>query len=145
MWRNTLPWLNTFDELRREMDRLFDGFGVRHVGFPVRRGPFPALNVWDNAESVFVEAEVPGVKPDDFEVYAIGNELTIKGRRHPVRGDKLVYQRQERGTGEFTRVITLPCEVNADKVDAVLKDGVLRIELPKAAAARPKQIAVKTS
>jgi HSP20 family protein len=127
------------------MDRLYDRFGVGQVGLPVRRAPLPALNVWDNAESVFVEAEVLGVKPDDFEVYAVGNELTIKGRRRPMQGDKVVYQRQERGTGEFTRVITLPCEVNADKVDAVLKDGVLRIELPKTAAARPKQIAVKAS
>lgn len=145
MWRNTMPWWNAMDELRREMDRLFDNYNLGFLHRPTRRAAFPALNVWDHAECVSVEAEIPGVKPEDLEVTAVGNELTLKGRRTPLEGQKLAYHRQERGVGEFTRVVTLPCEVNADKVEATIKDGVLRVELPKAAAARPKQIAIKTA
>jgi len=145
MWANTMPLWNTFWELRRELDRLFDNYDFGLLRGPNRRAVFPALNIWDNAESIFVEAEVPGVKAADLEISAVGNELTIKGRRAPLENKDLTYHRQERGVGEFTRVVTLPCDVDADKVDASLKDGVLRIELPKAAAARPRQITVKTA
>jgi len=72
--------------------------------------------------------------------------LTIKGRRRAQANEKKVaYQRQERTLGEFVRMLTLPCDVDADKVEAVLKDGVLTVQLPKAAAARPKRITVKTA
>lgn len=145
MWRNTMPWWNAFEELRREMDRVFDSYNLGLLTRPTRRTAFPALNAWDNAECVFVEAEVPGVKPEDLEISAVGNELTLKGRRPTLDGKDLVYHRQERGGGEFTRVVTLPCDVNADKVEATIKDGVLRIALPKAAEARPRQITVKTA
>jgi len=145
MWRNTMPWWNAVDDLRREMDRVFNNYNLGFLHRPTRRAAFPALNVWDNAECVFVEAEVPGVSPEDIAVSAIGNELTLKGRRPPIEGQKLVFHRQERGDGEFMRILTLPCDVNADKVEATIKDGVLRVELPKAAAARPRQIAVKTA
>jgi len=75
----------------------------------------------------------------------VGNELTIKGRRTPPASDNPTYHRQERATGEFTRVVTLPAEVNADKVEAVLKDGVLSVRLPKAEQARPRKIALRTN
>ncbi|MBP7745536.1 MAG: Hsp20/alpha crystallin family protein [Phycisphaerae bacterium] len=144
MWPDRMALTGPFGELRREMDRLLDSFGV--TGAPWRQAQFPALNVWDNGEAVFVEAELPGVARDDFEVYAVGNELTIKGRRRAQANEKKVaYQRQERTLGEFVRMLTLPCDVDADKVEAVLKDGVLTVQLPKAAAARPKRITVKTA
>jgi HSP20 family protein len=60
-------------------------------------------------------------------------------------GENLTYHRQERNTGEFTRVVTLPVDVDADNVEAVLKDGVLNIRLPKAESAKPRKIALKTS
>lgn len=139
-----LTLMNRFDELRREMDRLFDTFGMGLPRWPYPRAAgYPALNVWDAGDTLCVEAEVPGINKDDLEVFAVGNELTIKGRREPVPGDNLTYHRQERGTGEFTRVITLPAEVDADRVEAVLDNGVLTVRLPKAEAAKPRKIAVK--
>jgi HSP20 family protein len=102
------------------------------------------MNVWDAGDTVCIEAEIPGVSRDDLEIFAVGNELTVKGRRQPLEG-KLTYHRQERGIGEFTRVLTLPVEVNADKVDAVLDNGVLTVHLPKAEAAKRKQITVRNS
>ena len=139
------PFAPRFDELRREMDRVFDNFGVGTARWPYTRPTtFPAMNVWGAGDTVCIEAEIPGVSKDDLEIFAVGNELTVKGRRPPREG-KLIYHRQERGTGEFTRVLTLPVEVNADKVDAALANGVLTVRLPKTEAAERKQITVKTS
>ena len=138
--------LNPFEELRREMTRLLDNFGVGlSRGALMGRAAYPALNVWDAGDAVCVEAEVPGIKKDDLEILAAGNELTIKGRRMPLEGENLVYHRQERPTGEFTRVLTLPVEVDADRVEAVVDNGVLTIRLPKAEAAKPRKITVKAS
>jgi len=142
---NQWPMMSRFDELRREMDRLWDGFGVGPLRSPFVRGAaYPAMNIWDAGDTLCVEAEVPGIRKDDLEILAVGNELTVKGRRGPVEG-KWAYHRHERGTGEFTRSVTLPCEVNADKVDAVLNNGVLMLRLSKTESAKPKQITVKTT
>lgn len=128
-------------DLRREMDRMFDMFGPRLD--LVRTGVFPALNVWEDGEALYAEAEIPGVKAEDLEVYTVGNELTIKGRRESAQGDGVSYHRRERGTGEFTRCVTLPAEVDADKVEARLENGVVTITMPKAEAAKPRKIMVK--
>lgn len=132
------------DHLRREVDRLFENFEPRiNGGFTATRGLFPALNIWEDGENLYAEAEIPGVRRDDLEVYAVGRELTIKGRRQPVEGQNLAYHRQERGTGEFTRVVTLPIEVNANRIEAALRDGVLKLTLPKADEVKPKKISVQ--
>lgn len=135
---------DVFGELRREMDQLFEPYlsGVGRSPFPRGRA-FPALNVWDDGPRLMAEAEIPGVEPGDVEVHVMGDELTIKGRRPPMEGEKLTYHRQERGTGEFARVVTLPIDVDAEKVEAALRDGVLTITLPKEESAKPRQIEVK--
>ena len=73
----------------------------------------------------------------------VGDELTLKGRREPEDGQQATYHRRERGTGSFTRVLTLPIEVDADKVEASLAQGVLTIRLPKAESAKARKIQVK--
>lgn len=134
------------NELQREMNRLFEGYTPRPGnGAWSRPATFPALNIWEVGDALHAEAEIPGVSQDDLEVYAVGNELTIKGTRKPREGEGLTYHRRERGTGEFTRVITLPIDVDAEKVEATLKDGVLTVRLPKAEEAKPKKISVKAS
>lgn len=145
MFGDGMARLARFDDLRREMDRLLDNFGRLWTGWPAGlAGVYPAMNVWDTGDTICVEAEVPGVRKEDLEVQAIGNELVVKGRRASLEGRNLAYLRQERGTGEFTRVLTLPCEVDPDRIEAVLQDGVLTLRLPKAASAKPRQIPVKT-
>ena len=139
---NTWP---RFDDLRREMDQLFDTFaGSGSPRMTWRSRGFPAVNVWEDAECVYAEAEVPGVTKDDIDIQVQGDELTIKGKRKAMDADDSVYHRRERGTGDFARFLTLPVEINASKVDATLNNGVLLLTLPKAASARPKQITVKT-
>jgi len=143
---NRVLWASPVDELRRQMDRLLEDFGGNQPRSPLAFGAaYPALNIWDAGEALCVEAEIPGVNKDDLEVYAIGNELRIKGRRVSKSDDNVTYHRQERVNGEFVRAVTLPTEVNADKVEAVLKDGVLSVRLPKAEQARPRKIELKTN
>jgi HSP20 family protein len=75
----------------------------------------------------------------------VGNELVIQGRRMDLDEEGVSYHRRERGVGEFKRVLRLPVEVDADKVEATLHDGVLLVKLPKAAAAKPRKIQVAAS
>ena len=132
-------------ELRRELDRLFDSFGGESPFGALRTQAYPALNVWETGERVLVEAEVPGLALDDLELLVQGNELTIKGSRPAMTGEKVVYHRRERGTEEFVRYLTLPADVDADKVEAALKNGVLTIVLPKSAKARARKITVRNA
>jgi HSP20 family protein len=143
-WQFSDPW-GQLDTLQREMNRLFDrwgGDGNRRAGIA---GDFPAVNVWEEADTVTVEAELPGVSQDSLEIYVTGgNQLTIKGERRPSVPEKGVWHRQERGHGSFVRVLTLPFAVDRDKVEARLESGVLVVKLAKHEAARPRKIAVKS-
>jgi HSP20 family protein len=133
---------------RREMDRLVGDFFGPLAGELQRLGTgggFPSLNVWEDADVVFAEAEVPGLKAEDLDISVIGNQLTVKGRRAAVAVEGGTYHRRERNVGEFVRTISLPAEVDADKVEAVLADGVLKISLPKAEAAKPRKVTVVRS
>ena len=133
--------VNRLQRLRAEMDELFDQFFGRQPEYAW--AAFPALNVWEDDQHLYAEAELPGMTMDDLEVYVVGNELTLKGERKPYTEDGVTYHRRERGVGSFSRVLRLPVEVEAEKVEAVLCNGVLTIKLPKAASARPRKIEVK--
>src|SRR4051795_11081937 len=102
-------------QFQTEMNRLFD----RWTGDGNRPGVdgYPALNVWEDADSVQVEAELPGVEFKDLEIYVSGGkELTIKGERKSALPEKGVWHRQERTFGAFSRSLTLPFRVDPDKV-----------------------------
>lgn len=131
-------------QLRREMDRLWSSFVGDAVEPPwtgLVRGQ-PAVNVWETAEAVFAELEVPGLKNDQLDVSVVGDQLTIKVDRPEVEEQGVTYHRRERPIGSFTRVLRLPSPVSSDAVEAELKNGVLTIKLPKAEAARPRKIQV---
>jgi len=135
--------LATMSQLRREIDHLFEELapGLRGLLGPVQT--FPALNVWEDDSNVYAEAEIPGVSKDDLEIYTVGNELTIKGRREPLPEEGRSFHRRERGTGDFTRVVTLPTEVDAEKVEADLQNGVLTVRMPKTETHKARKITVK--
>jgi len=131
-----------FARLRNQVEGLMEGFpGAANRMLGAR--PFPALNVWDEGEAIVAEAELPGIKTESLDVAVVGSELTLRGERSYGPEEGAVYHRRERGTGSFTRVIRLPVEVDADRVNATLHDGVLRINLPKAEAAKPRKINVQ--
>lgn len=111
---------------------------------PVITASDPAVNIWEDAESVYVEAELPGLEREDVEIYVTGdNQFTIKGERKEKLPDKAISLRQERRLGTFDRVVALPVDVDQDKVEACLENGVLRLKMPKQEATKPRQILVK--
>jgi len=136
--------------LRNEIDRAFDNvFG----GLPLRRDPglraglwgraYPLVNVWEVDDKLYAEAEVPGLKLDDIEILIHGSELTIQGERKGVEEEGARYHRRERGTGAFCSKVDLPVEIDVDKVEATLQNGVLTLTMPKARSALPRKIEVK--
>ncbi len=141
-WQTFSPVWNQLHQFQDEMNRLFDRWGNGNPLAGAAR--FPALNVWEEGEEVWVEAELPGLNLKDLEIYVSGgNQLTVKGERKPNLPDNGVWHRQERAFGAFARTLSLPFPVDADKVDARLENGVLRIRLNKHESARPRKIAVK--
>ena len=137
------PVLNTLQGLQREMNRVFDRWGQDGASVFGFAG-YPAVNVWEDTDNVFVEAELPGLDLKDLTIYATGgNRLTIKGERKPYSPERAVWHRQERTSGSFERSLTLPVNVDAEKVDARFQNGVLLIKLAKHEAAKPRKITVK--
>jgi HSP20 family protein len=133
-----------FDSVRREMLRLLDSVAGDTFG-DVGAGVFPPMNITQDNDNIYVRAEVPGVKPDQLSISAIRNRVSLAGKREIQREhDRVSYHRKERPEGSFNRTVTLPAEVNADKVDAKYSDGILTVTLPKAEETKPRQIKVRT-
>lgn len=132
--------------LRDDMDRLFDrALADIPTGLAglVSPATFPAVNVWEDGNNVYAEAELPGVSMKDVEVSVVGNELTLKGERKGGASEGITYHRRERGAGAFSRVFHLPVDIEADRVEATMRDGVLLVTMPKAAAAKPRKVEVR--
>lgn len=139
-----------FSQLRREMDQAMNALWPSLPGaLPstlFRDGAaarvFPALNVWEQADELFVEAELPGLKADNIDIAVEGDVLTIKGERGEAAHEGAAWHRRERGVGAFSRVLRLPVPVDAGRVQASFRDGVLLVTLPKSEAAKPRKIQV---
>lgn len=143
-WEPLGNMLGQMQLLQNEMNRLFDRWGTGNGGLVPPTAAFPAVNVWEDTDSVYVDTELPGLDLKDLEIYVTGgNQLTIKGERKRPLPDKTVYHRQERGFGNFVRVLTLPFDLDSSKVDARLENGILTIKLAKHEAAKPRKIVVK--
>jgi HSP20 family protein len=132
--------------LRREMDELFQECfgstnGERSDG-AAEVGTYPALNVWEDDQNLYAEAEMPGCRIEDLDVCVEGNVLTLRAERKIEAKENWTWHRRERGWGKFVRVLELPVPIDADKVQAAFRNGVLTITLPKAEAARPRRIPV---
>jgi HSP20 family protein len=133
-----------FQQLRDEMDRLLTGFyGQAPDWTPpgLVRGQ-PAVNVWETEDAVMVESEVPGLKNEQLDISVVGDELVLKIERPAEPEEGVTYHRRERPIGSFTRIVDLPTQVDPNRVQAQLRDGVLTISLPKAEAAKPRKINV---
>ncbi len=132
-----------FDQIRREMLRLLDAAGG---GAPEpAAGVFPPVNITQDEENFYVRAEIPGIKPTELSISALRNRVSISGKREiPREQDRVSYHRKERPEGVFNRAVTLPTEVDAERVDARYADGILTLTLPKAEQAKPRQISIRT-
>ncbi len=132
---------NEVSSVQEEFSRLFG----RANPFTHAAPAGPPLNVWENDQALYVEADLPGLDPAALDVTVTeGNQLTIQGERAAPDINGAVWVRQERPVGRFSRAVTLPALVDADKVEAVYADGVLKLTLPKHEAAKPRKVQVKS-
>src|ERR687886_2592466 len=131
--------------LRDAMNSLFEDSFVspRSAGGQTMSMP---MDVAETKDAFIVEASLPGVKPEDLDITVQDNVLTITGevRQQQETGEKPNYHRVERRYGRVSRSISLPTQVQADRIQANLNDGILRLEIPKAEAVKPRKITVNT-
>jgi HSP20 family protein len=136
--------LAEFDRLRNEMNRLFEDDWLGNAGGNGRRFSVPAVDVREHENDILVQAELPGVDMEDIDVSVSSNVLTIKGEKKSEDEKKEEgYYYRESWSGAFQRSVTLPDTVDPDKVDAKMKDGVLRLSFPKKEEVKPRQISIK--
>ena len=128
--------------LRQQMEQMLESAAT-----PQQReaaGVLPLINLTEGKDHYLVRAELPGVKGDELDIQVTANNLAISGERKIAAEDEGArYHRREREAGTFSRMIGLPDEVDTDKVDAKLENGILTIVISKAEIAKPKQITVK--
>jgi HSP20 family protein len=132
------PW-RELNRIQDEVNRLFTG------ARDARPQAFPALNLWTNEEGAFVRAELPGLSAQHLDISVLGDTVTLSGKREPDALEKgASYHRRERDFGSFSRSFTLPFRVEADKVAAQFRRGVLEVFLPRAQADKARRINVKS-
>lgn len=146
--------IRQLEAVRREIERALDRGDVREWRFPFSPISFlpgraarvyPLLNLNEDSEGFHIVALAPGVDPKSINVEVTGDQLTISGEK-PVADTSIspeAYHRNERAAGRFVRTVTLPGDIDADKITASYKQGLLHLTLPKAETAKPKQIEVK--
>lgn len=105
----------------------------------------PSIDLSETDQALEARMDIPGMKPEQFDIQVNGNLLTVSGERKEEKEEKgRTYLRTERRVGAFSRTITLPCTVKEDKIDAQYKDGVLAISMPKTEEAKSRKIKVKS-
>jgi HSP20 family protein len=142
-----------FENLRHEIDRLFDDFGDGFWRSPFRRteaafGAMPAVDVSETDKAYEITAELPGMDEKNVDVKVANGLLSIKGEKQEEKEEKKKdYYRRERSFGSFERSFSVPDGVDSDKIEASFKKGVLTVTLPKSADAQKaeKKIAVKAA
>ena len=137
--------LRELEQVQRRLDRVFRNvFGLERS--PWRVGVYPLVNISEDRDHIYVRAELPGVKAEDLEITVQNHSLILRGERKiPTEEKQVNYQRRERESGFFRRVLALPARVQADKVEATCKDGILTIKLAKPEETKPRKIQVKVA
>jgi HSP20 family protein len=141
----TVSFRNAFEQLdrmRRQFDQLFgDEYGASR-GL-LGSGVFPQINMTEDADRFYIRAELPGVNTNDLEMQATAKNLSIAGERKiEAENEGVRYHRREREAGKFSRIIAMPTEIDPDRIEAKMQDGILTIRVPKAEAVKPRQITV---
>jgi len=137
-----------FRELRSlqdEVNRVFSSSFDRSSETGLGRGAWnPSVDIFESKDHIVLEAELPGISPDDVNISIENNVLTIHGeRRFEKQDDSENFHRMERSYGSFTRSFTLPPTVSSEDVSANFDNGILRVELAKREEAKPRRIEIK--
>jgi HSP20 family protein len=139
-WPSPDRWMSLRDDLNSLFESPFWS-GVGRAG-QLFSGWSPALDLYQNNDNVIAVAELPGMRREDIQISLHDGTLTISGERKRESSNGEKAERTERYIGTFRRSITLPARVDANKVTATYRDGILTVTLPKAEEAKPKQIQV---
>ena len=145
-WSDIDRMFNAMNLLQTRMDRLFGDYDSISRPIPaawIAAESMPRTNLRDLGDHFAVVAEVPGFTKENLHIKIQGNYLEISGAHQADAPENYSVHRVERGTTSFSRSFTLPSDVDSGKVEATLKNGLLVLTLPKAEAAKPKQITIK--
>jgi HSP20 family protein len=145
--RFVIPESSLFSEVRRleqELDDLLGGgtswsSSIRSLP----PGTFPAINVGSTDDQVTVYVFAPGIDPKSLDIQMQQNLLSISGKREETPEKGATFYRQERFRGEFRRALTLPEDVDPEKVEAKYRDGIVEITVKRREAAKPRQISIQ--
>lgn len=142
-WGSERNLLRNLQRMHEELDKVWETVikGTPEMGYPQLL--FPPIVLSESKEGYTVRAEIPGIKLSELDLGIASNSLSLKGLRK--EEEVGAYHRRERESGSFERVIALPGPVDADKVEASYLNGVLKINLPKIEAKKPKPIAIKAA
>ena len=140
MWPSLNRWAHLRDDLDTLLDLPFWNSSSRQS--QLFSGWTPALDLYQNNDNIVAVIELPGMRKEDIEISLQDGTLTISGERKEEQSKENGATRTERFTGKFRRSITLPTRVDANKVNATYKDGLLTVTLAKAEEAKPKQIQI---
>lgn len=134
-----------FNDLQREVNRVLDRFVDPETEAEVRQGFAPRMNLAETENAYEVTCDLPGVKAEEVNIEFKDGQLWITGeRKYEKEEQEKKYHRVERVYGQFRRVIALGTDVDAERIDANYKDGVLSVHVPKAEAVRPKKITIRS-
>ena len=150
MFRTLTPWTaraaRPFGKFEMELPAWVDRmFGPEEEWWPTGEAFTPRTDLVETPQAMEVTVELPGMKPEDVKVEVLEGRLTIHGEKKEEKEETgKTFHRVERRYGEFRRILPLPATIDAEKVVAEFKDGVLKVTVPKVPAAQPKTIEVKT-
>jgi HSP20 family protein len=111
--------------------------------FTTSRGPFPPINVFQQGDDIVAIIELPGIDKNDLQIQAKENTIRISGRKSVVYPDGVSVHRRERVWGEFDRTLSLPVQLDPDRIKAEYQDGILALSLPRSERDKPRTIAIK--
>lgn len=133
--------LGVLNELHRDLDRYVSGSFLNRSRWADEN--IPRVEVREERDNYLLDIDLPGMKKEELDIQTQGHWLTIKGeRKREEKKEEKGYFYSERSYGSFSRTLEFPVEIDAAKVKAAYKDGVLKITLPKAESAKPKQVSV---
>ena len=138
-------WMPRHDmvSMQQEINRMFSNFFGDHTTDDYEAQWTPRLDVVEDKEHYIVRIDVPGMRKEDVKITLRENILTVRGERtEEVKKDGESYHIIERRFGKFSRSLTLPTNVQANKIEAKITEGVLAISLPKAEDAKPREISI---
>ena len=145
-WRPMRDMMNVQDEMNRLFDRFFGKELWDEDEQLSQMNWFPVVDIKENKDEFAVFAELPGMKKEDVHITFSDGKLVIEGERKKEQEEKEAnYHRVERSYGKFCRTFQLPSGIQANKIAADFKDGILKVKLPKSEEVKPKEIEVKVS